>query len=208
MTKGYFRTGKRGCNFCGERDEEIRRFKHPSGDYTFICKKCAIRNSWNWEKGEPVKAQGAPPAPSFSYLHKIYSIKKQFQVFDILQAIHPTHSERLFLAGFLKYTGHSYDETLKIIDEHGQWEDYDPSITVYQLATVYKQPHRTSSNTGSKRRARKWELLPTEEYRIKLVRSAESHRELQRWMQENGVPIYDAAPELEFDAAKLGRLEK
>ena len=149
-----------------------------------------------------------PPPPSFCYLDKIYSINKQLQIFDILQAIRPTHSERLWLAGFLKYSGHSYDETIKIIDEHCEWGDYNQDFTAYQVAKVFKQPHRTSSNTGSKRRARKWELLPTEEYRIKLVRSAESHRELQRWMQENGVPIYDAAPELEFDAAKLGRLEK
>ena len=149
-----------------------------------------------------------PPPPSFCYLDKIYSINKQLQIFDILQAIHPTHSERLWLAGFLKYSGHSYDETIKIIDEHCEWSDYNQDFTAYQVSKVFKQPHRISSNTSTKRRVRKWDLLPTEEYRIKLARSTESHRELIKWMEENGVPIYDAAPGLEFDAAKLGGQEK
>lgn len=151
--------------------------------------------------------EGAPLAPSFYYLHKIQSIKKQLEIFDILQAIRPTHNERLFLSGFLKYVGYSCKETIKIIDEHCEWSDYNQDFTAYQVAKVYKQPHRTGNTTG-KRRVRKWDLLPTEAYRIKLARSAESHRELERWMRENNVPVYDAAPELEFDAAKLGGLEK
>ena len=149
-----------------------------------------------------------PPPPSFCYLHKIYSIKKQLEIFDILQAIHPTHSERLWLAGFLKYSGHSYDETIKIIDEHCEWGDYNQDFTAYQVSKVFKQPHRNNSTTGNKRRARKWALLPTEEYRIKLARSTASHRELQKWMQENDMPVYDAAPELEFNPALLGGQEK
>jgi hypothetical protein len=51
------------------------------------------------ERREKEKEQGASQAPIF-YLNKIYSIKKQLQVFDILQAIRPTHEERLWLAGF------------------------------------------------------------------------------------------------------------
>ena len=149
----------------------------------------------------------APPAPppSFAYLHKIYSIKKQLQVFDILQAIHPTHPERLWLGGFLKYTGYSHDETFEIIDKHCQWEDYDLKVTSYQLATIYKQTSRPRDAViNSKRRARRWDLLPTEEYRIKLARSAESHRRNEEWMKENNIPIYDACPELPFNAALLG----
>ena len=147
--------------------------------------------------------EGAPPAPGFCYLDKIHSIKKQLQIFDILQAIRPTHAEHLWLVGFLKYAGYSYDEVLDIIDNHCEWSDYDPDFTAYQVATVYKQPHRNNNGADSKRRARKWDLTPTEEYRIKLARSAESHRELEKWMQENGVPVYDAAPELEFDPTKM-----
>ena len=142
-------------------------------------------------------------APGFCYLDKIYSINKQLQIFDILQAIRPTHSERLWLAGFLKYSGHTYDETIKIIDEHCEWGDYNQDFTAYQVAKVFKQPHRTSNNTSTKRRVRKWDLLPTEEYRIKLARSTASHRELIKWMEENNIPIYDACPELPFNPALM-----
>ena len=148
-------------------------------------------------------AEGAQPAPSFCYLDKIYSIKKQLQIFDILQALHPTHAERLWLVGFLKYTGYSYNEVIDIIANHGEWGDYDADFTAYQVATVYKQPHHNGNNTGSKSRVRKWDLTPTELYRIKLARSAESHRELTKWMQENDVPVYGAAPDLEFDPTKM-----
>ena len=162
--------------------------------------KMVRRRSFMNEKNQVPPA----PPPSFCFLHKIYSIKKQLEIFDILQAIHSTHSERLFLAGFLKYAGYSYDETFKIIDEHCQWEDYDPKVTSYQLSTIFNQLHRTSSNTSTNRRVRKWDLLPTEEYRIKLARSTESHRINEEWMKENNIPIYDAAPELDFNPALLG----
>ena len=151
----------------------------------------------------------APPPSTPYYLHKIQSIKKQLEIFDILQAIHPTHAERLWLTGFLKYTGYNYEETCKIIHDHCQWEDYSQTITRYQVSTIYKQPHSFStSKENIKPRVRKWQLTPTEEYRIKLARSAESHRELQRWAKANGVAIYDAAPGLPFDAAKMGGQEK
>jgi len=149
--------------------------------------------------------RGVPPLPppSFCYLNKIQSIKKQLEIFDILQAIRPTHAERLWLVGFLKYIGYSFDEVIDIIDKHCEWGDYDADYTAYAVATVYKQPHRTGSKTDSKPRARKWQLTSTEEYRIKLARSAESHRELEKWMQENDVPVCDAAPELDFDPTKM-----
>lgn len=145
----------------------------------------------------------APPTPpSFAYLDKIQSIKKQLQIFDILQAPHPTHAERLWLVGFLKYTGHSCNEVINIIDQHGEWADYNAHFTAYQVSTIFKMPYR-KTNGNNKPRARKWDLTPTEVYRIKLARSAESHRELEKWMQENDVPVYDAAPDLEFDPAKM-----
>ena len=149
---------------------------------------------------------GASQAPNIFYLDKIYSIKKQLQVFDILQAIHPTHSERLFLVGFLKYAGYSCDEVCDIIDKHCEWSDYNHDISAYQVATVFGQPHRTGNgngNGGTHRRARKWQLTPAEEYRCKYYRTLASHRELQRFARENGVPVYDSAPELEFNPTKM-----
>ena len=147
------------------------------------------------------KEEQAPP--SYAYLHKIYSIKKQLQIFDILQAFHPVHAERLWLVGFLKYTGYSYNEVIDIIDKHGEWGDYNAEYTAYQVATIYKLSCSHRENTSNKHRVRKWDLTPTEVYRIKLARSAESHRELTKWMQENDVQVYDAAPDLEFDPTKM-----
>ncbi|MGB7533000.1 MAG: hypothetical protein WA977_08530 [Halobacteriota archaeon] len=136
-------------------------------------------------------------------LAKIHSVKKLMDIHDILKAMHPLHAERLYLVGFLKYVGYSINEVCDLIDQFAEWEDYSQSATQYQVSTVFKQPHRTGSKTDSKSRARKWDLLPTEEYRIKLARSAESHRELEKWMQENDVPVCDAAPELDFDPTKM-----
>jgi hypothetical protein len=144
--------------------------------------------------------QGAIKAP---FLDRIYSTKKQTEIFGILQAIHPTHSERLWLSGFLKYVGYSYEEAFSIISEHCDWEDYSPAITAYQLASVYKQSHSTHNTTSQTHRVRKWQLNPTEVYRIQVARSVECHRELTRWMQENNIPVYDAAPDLDFDATKM-----
>lgn len=152
--------------------------------------------------------EGAPPAPSFCFLDKIYSIKKQLEIFDILQAIRPTHAERLWLVGFLKYTGYSFNDVLDIIDSHCEWGDYDADYTAYEVATVFKQPHRTSNKIENKRRARKWDLSPSEEYRCKYYRVLSSHHELHQWMQENDVPVYDAAPELPFNAALLAGVKK
>ena len=136
-------------------------------------------------------------------LAKIYSVKKLMGIHDILKAMHPLHAERLYLVGFLKYVGYSINEVCDLIDQFVEWEDYSQSTTQYQVSTVFKQPHRNTQSQGLRPRVRKWGLTPTEEYRIKLARSAESHRELEKWMQENDVPIYDAAPGLEFDPTKM-----
>ena len=148
--------------------------------------------------------KGVSPAPSYSYLHKIYSIKKQLQIFDILQAIHPTHNERIWAVSFLKYAGYEIGEVLKILNEHAEWEDYSQSTTQYQVESIYKQPHRNSDNIVSKPRARKWQLTPAEEYRCKYYRSMEAHRINEEWMREADIPIYDACPELPFNPALLG----
>jgi len=140
-------------------------------------------------------------------LAKIHSVKKLMEIHDILKAIHPIHAERLYLVGFLKYIGYSMQGVCDIIDQFAEWEDYSQSTTQYQVSTIFKQPYRKGNNT-SKPRVRKWSLTPLEEYKIKYARTNESHRELQNWMRKNNVPIYDALPETEFDASKMGGLEK
>lgn len=135
-------------------------------------------------------------------LSKVYSSHKQIEIFDILNGIRPTHNERIWMVSFLRYAGYSYDEVVDIIDKHCAWSDYDPQLTQYQVSTIFKRSYRKGNNT-SKPRARKWSLLPTEEYRIKLARSAESHRFFIKWAKENNVPVYDAAPELPFNPALM-----
>ena len=104
------------------------------------------------------------------YLNKIYSDKKAIELQDILVAIHPTHSERLYLVGFLKHVGYSMDEVLDIIREHAQWNDYNSRLTEYQVGTVFHQhPQRTQNHVTSK--IRKWDLSPVEVLRIKRQKS-------------------------------------
>jgi len=104
------------------------------------------------------------------YLNKINSDKKAIECAAVLEAGHPTHFERLWLTGFMKFCGYSMTETLDIIREHAQWADYDDHITSYQIGTIYhKQPQRTQSMTH--RKARKWDLTPVEVLRIKRQKS-------------------------------------
>jgi len=130
-------------------------------------------------------------SPNIFYLDKIFSTKKQLQVHDILMHFGPTHEERLWLVGFLKYAGYSYEQVVDIIDKHCQWQDYDPNITAYQVATVFKQSHRPSSSHNNKRRKRKWDLSPVEVWRINLARTSEMDRRLTAWMKEEGIPVYE-----------------
>jgi len=123
------------------------------------------------------------------YLDKVKSQKKKFEVFDILQHWNPTHYERLWLAGFLNYVGYSLTEVCEIIDDHSAWTDYNPEITAYQVATIFKaKPQKTHST--AKRRSRKWDLQPAEEYRIKFYRSIENHRRTVEILKANGKPVY------------------
>ncbi len=137
-------------------------------------------------------------------LSKVLSSHKQIQLFDILQAIHPTHAERLFLVGFLKYTGYTIKEVLNILNKHAEWEDYSQATTQYQVESIFKQPHHNNNNnTRTKPRVRKWSLTPLEELKIKYARAMEAHRINEQWMKKNNIPIYDAAPKLRFDPSKM-----
>jgi hypothetical protein len=71
------------------------------------------------------------------YLNEIKSDKKALELADILEAIHPTHAERLWLVGFLKFAGYSMPEVLDIIREHNHWCDYDARNTAYQVGTSF-----------------------------------------------------------------------
>ena len=100
------------------------------------------------------------------YLNKINSDKKALECANILEAVRPSHSERLWLVGFLKFAGYSMEAVLDIIQEHCQWSDYNGRVTAYQVATVFHQrPQRTQNHCN--RKARKWDLSPVEILRIR-----------------------------------------
>ena len=104
------------------------------------------------------------------YLNKINSDKKAMECANILEAVRPSHFERLWLVGFLRYVSYSLSEVLEILQEHAQWADYDQNITSYQVGTVFHQkPQRTQSHSAP--RARKWALTDLEVLRIRYQRS-------------------------------------
>jgi hypothetical protein len=104
------------------------------------------------------------------YLNKIKSDKKAFEVAAILDPPHPTHAQRLWLVGFLKFCGYSMTEVLDIIHEHAQWADYDERTTAYQVGTVFHQRPQQTQNHQS-RQVRKWDLTPVEVLRIRRQKS-------------------------------------
>lgn len=111
------------------------------------------------------------------YLNKVNSDRKALEVAAILDACHPTHAQRLFLVGFLRYCGYPMSEVTKIIHDHNHWCDYSERITSYQVASVFHQtPQRTQNHSAS--RPTKWSLTQTEILRIKYQRSVALSRQL------------------------------
>lgn len=104
------------------------------------------------------------------YLSKVLSDKKALELAAILEAVRPTHAERLWLVGFMKYAGYSMPEVLDIIREHSHWSDYDERTTAYQVGTIFHQRSERTQNHQT-RQVRKWALSPVEVLRIKYQRS-------------------------------------
>ena len=112
------------------------------------------------------------------YLNKINSDKKAIECATILEAVRPSHSERLWLVGFMKYAQYTMTEVLDIIQEHCHWSDYNERVTAYQVATVFHQrPQKTQNHSAS--RPRKWSLSPVEVLRIRYQRSIDCSKILR-----------------------------
>ena len=120
------------------------------------------------------------------YLNKINSDKKAIECAAILDAGHPTHAERLWLVGFLKYIGYAMAEVTGIIHDNCQWADYQEHITRYQVGTIYgRYPQRTTNHAAP--RVRKWDLSPVEVLRIKRQKSIELSKALCE--ESNAMPF-------------------
>lgn len=121
------------------------------------------------------------------YLNKVNSDKKAIDCADILDACHPTHPQRLWLCGFLKFAGYSMAEVLDLIHEHTQWADYNARITAYQVGTVFRQsPQRTQNHTA--RKVRKWDLTPVEVLRVRRQRSISLSKRLREESKQISFP--------------------
>ena len=127
------------------------------------------------------------------YLNKVNSDKKALECAAILEAGHPTHSERLWLVGFLKFCGYDMSEVLGIIREHCQWADYNERITSYQVSTVFRQRQVGTSchKYRTTPRVRKWDLTPVEVLRIRRQHSIS----LSKQLREESNAIEFAHPE-------------
>ena len=69
---------------------------------------------------------------------KLMPEKRYNEVINILQKEEPTHYERLWMVGYLKWLGFTEDEIMAIIDNRNNWLDYDRNITWYQVCSVFK----------------------------------------------------------------------
>jgi hypothetical protein len=111
------------------------------------------------------------------YLNKVNSDKKAISCAEILDACRPSHSQRLWLVGFLKFCGYTMPEVLDIIREQCQWADYNDRVTSYQVGTIFhQQPQRTQNEIT--RRMRKWDLTPVEVLRIRRQHSISLSKQL------------------------------
>jgi len=107
---------------------------------------------------------------------KIMPEKRYNEVIDILQKEEPTHYERLWVVGYLKWLGFGADEVMEIIDNHNNWLDYDRNITWYQICSVFKTKARMPNAIKRKKPQRREKLssLPlSERQRKKLQRAAD-----------------------------------
>lgn len=111
------------------------------------------------------------------FLNKVNSDKKAIECDEILRACHPTHAQRLWLVGFLKYVGYSMPEVLDIINDHCDWGDFNARITASQVGSVFHQRPQPTQNQ-SPPRPRKWDLSPLEVLRIRRQKSIDLRKML------------------------------
>ena len=64
---------------------------------------------------------------------KIFSPLMREEVDKVLHNVHPSHTQRLWLVGFLNACDYSLNEILHIISFENKWEDYDKDYCAYQI---------------------------------------------------------------------------
>jgi len=86
------------------------------------------------------------PVPGVDLL-KVVSFDKQTDLLNILHSDNPSHSQRLWLVGFLKFVGYSQEEICDIIHHGASWGDYDANMCFNQVRSVFKNHSTTNSKT-------------------------------------------------------------
>jgi len=75
--------------------------------------------------------------------------KQETKLFDILEQCHPTHFDRLWLAGYLlNRFGKDVALVWELVDRYNKWEDYNPSATYVQIKSVLRSMGRSGHGLG------------------------------------------------------------
>ena len=88
------------------------------------------------DKGAGEHHPHPPDVATPGSLLTVRSAAKRARIMEILRAVHPTHSERLWLVGFLRFCGMSTAKILRVIDEANHWGDYDSAVTRKHVRSV------------------------------------------------------------------------
>lgn len=84
-------------------------------------------------------------------LSKVSSFDKQSELLDVLHSGDPSHYQRLWLVGFLKFVGYSPEEICSIIDMEACWGDYDATMTYNQVQSVFRASGSNTKGVSSQR---------------------------------------------------------
>jgi hypothetical protein len=71
---------------------------------------------------------------------KVRSFEKRQELENIYHSQDPSHYERLWFVGFLKYAGYTLEEICEIIAFGAAWQDYDRNTTWCQVRSIFR-PH-------------------------------------------------------------------
>ncbi len=83
-----------------------------------------------------------------SELSKIKSFEIQQKIYNILHSEDPSHYERLWMVGFLKYVGYTVEEICDIINAEASWIDYDARVTYCQVSSIFRRQYLHKKGVG------------------------------------------------------------
>lgn len=82
-------------------------------------------------------------------LSRVISSRKRQELLDVLHKPHPSHNQRLWLVGFLRYVGYSESEIRGIIHSENRWRNYVKQQTAVQVHSVTTRRPRAGHRGGT-----------------------------------------------------------